>query len=426
MPPALTFYDATLELPATPSAPPTDGPALPDRYLDQGRLGAGAVGEVRRVYDRVLEANLAMKILQHTPSSEAQARFWGEARVMARLAHPGIVAVQDLGTLPDGRPWFTMEEVQGRTFTELIREGTGGLRRRVDVFLRICEAVAYAHAQGVVHRDLKPDNVMVGEFGEVRVMDWGLARILGQLDLPGHSASVPRDGTSLGSVLGTPGFMPPEQAEGRSAEVGPPADVYALGAMLYLILSGSCPYAGLPGQAALEATLLGPPRPILLLAPETPPPLLELCEAAMARLPSARPPHAGAVATLVRDWLEGARKEAEARQLLEQALLRAPEVERLLGVAQAAEAEAAIKLENVAPSAPVEEKLAEVCNACRILGFEDVRDLGFDDDDILVTQDKIEAIADVIREVKPDVLITHHPYESGGFKMHGTIGQCTL
>ena len=372
----------TVDSPWTPdAAPPREGLALPPRYEDRGMLGEGAIGQVRRVYDRTLQATLAMKILQRSPSAEARARFWAEARVTARLNHPGVVAVQDLGELPDGRPWFTMEEVHGQTFGEVIRARVGGLRRLLDLYVRACEAVAYAHAEGVVHRDLKPDNIMVGAFGEVRVMDWGLARVLhqvgaypappseggpsiGMYDREGDAApplgdrAPPYgDGTALGSILGTPGYMPPEQAVGRSREVGPEADVYALGAILYTVLSGTRPYAGRSGLQALEATRQGPPAPITTLAPDAPGPLIDLCTRAMARDAKDRPANAGDLAASVRDWLEGARKEAEARVLLEAALARQPEVERLLDRANHAEAEAAARLEDVPPFAPVEDKL---------------------------------------------------------------------
>lgn len=354
--PGATFTQVTLEHPTEDRPPTPMGIGLPDRYEDRGVLGAGAIGEVRRVYDRVLRATFAMKVLRHAASPESRTRFYAEARVTARLRHPGIVAVQDLGELPDGRPWFTMEEVGGRTFAEVLQDEPG-LRRRVEIWLRVCEAVAYAHAQGIVHRDLKPDNVMVGDFGEVRVMDWGLARVSDGVEPPSGEESRDHQGTVLGSVLGTPGYMPPEQAAGRSREVGPTADVYALGAMLYTLLAGQRPYAHLGGRDALAATVRGPPTPVAELAPEGPPALVALCTRAMAREPGDRPGDAALLVSAVREWLEGARKEAEARDLVERALGARPRAERLRAEADALSAEAARLLDGVAPFDPIERKL---------------------------------------------------------------------
>ncbi|MEZ4302952.1 MAG: serine/threonine-protein kinase, partial [Polyangiaceae bacterium] len=162
---------------------------LPDRYEDLRQLGSGGFGNVRRVLDRKLDRAVAMKILRPEIDATAslRARFLSEIRLAARLAHPGIVAIHDFGELADGRLWFTMAEVEGRTLQAIIDEAmeaspderAARRRRLLDYCARVCDAVAYAHDQGVIHRDLKPANVMIGAFGQVLVMDWGLARRIG-------------------------------------------------------------------------------------------------------------------------------------------------------------------------------------------------------------------------------------------------------
>jgi serine/threonine protein kinase len=169
-----------------------------DRYEDLGLLGTGGMGEVRRVRDRDLGRTMACKVI-HAEMMEQPAllaRFIEEAQASAQLQHPGIVPVHEIGRMADGRFYFTMAEVKGRTFTDVIAEvhgasrgdrwepGAAGwtFRRLVDALARACEAVAYAHARGVVHRDLKPENIMLGAHGEVLVVDWGLAKVLGRPD----------------------------------------------------------------------------------------------------------------------------------------------------------------------------------------------------------------------------------------------------
>jgi serine/threonine protein kinase len=168
-----------------------------------------------------------------------EARLRTEAGVLARLEHPGVVPIHDLGRLPDGRLFYAMRLVRGVTLAEHLAT-LPELADRLRVFERVCEPVAYAHAHGVVPRDLKPANVMVGEFGTVLVMDWGVAKVLGDPELPAMLASGAAGGTTdPGTVLGTPGFMAPEQAGGWSARTDQRSDVYALGAILSLVLAGS-------------------------------------------------------------------------------------------------------------------------------------------------------------------------------------------
>jgi serine/threonine-protein kinase len=207
-------------------------PALPpDRYEIRQPLGRGGMGTVYAAYDRRLDRDVAIKVSNAAArTSELEARLRQEAAVLARLEHPGIVPVHDAGELEDGRWFYVMKYVRGVTLPQHA-SGLGEDEAAIlGVFERIADTVAFAHAAGVVHRDLKPSNVMVGPFGEVLVLDWGVARII-------HGDAGEPDGTRLG----TPGFMAPELQRGESATAGPPADVYSLGAILYWLLVGVDP-----------------------------------------------------------------------------------------------------------------------------------------------------------------------------------------
>ena len=219
------------------------------RYELVEKLGEGGMGSVYRVADTALGRQVALKAIRVVDSSgEIAARLRREAKIIAQLEHPGIVPVHDVGTLPDGRVFYTMKLVQGRRLDRYTSEADG-VAGRLRTFHKICEAVSFAHARNVLHRDLKPQNIMVGSFGEVLVMDWGLAKVLkaealaetdGQekwlrqetrTDANGHAPD-----TSHGAVLGTAGYMAPEQARGEVASIGPRADVYSLGAVLKFLL----------------------------------------------------------------------------------------------------------------------------------------------------------------------------------------------
>jgi eukaryotic-like serine/threonine-protein kinase len=218
-----------------------------------GKLGAGGMGSVFRVEDTALGRQVALKVLGIVDSSgEFGARLLREAKIIAQLEHPGIVTVHDVGTLPDGRVFYTMKLVQGRRLDQY-RDEPGGVPERLRTFQKICEAVSFAHAHQVLHRDLKPQNIMVGKFGEVLVMDWGLAKLL-NAEIPAASNQAPKvrlppqlssgadtaeADTAHGVVLGTPGYMAPEQARGDVEAAGPRADVYSLGAVLGFLLDDS-------------------------------------------------------------------------------------------------------------------------------------------------------------------------------------------
>jgi serine/threonine protein kinase len=181
------------------------------RYTLMSVLGRGGMGVVYLAHDSMLDRDVALKIVER-PQDEPN-----EARILARLEHPGIVPVHDFGELPDGRLFYAMKRVRGDRLDRWMAAGHE-LTDRLGVFLRVCDAVAFAHAQGVIHRDLKPENVMVGEFGEVLVLDWGVAREMQNANCGLH-------------IAGTPDYMAPEQARGDAA-VDHRADVFSLGAML--------------------------------------------------------------------------------------------------------------------------------------------------------------------------------------------------
>jgi serine/threonine-protein kinase len=341
----------TFELGGTPAAAPVSAlpAALADRYLLQDTLGSGGHGMVLRAWDRVLDRPVAIKLLRPDLGAHEgiRRRFQAEARIIARLSHPGVVAIHDRGELDDGRLWFAMKLVRGRTLEDVIgalhtatgREGWRGtadgwtLRRCVEAVARCADAVAYAHSQGVVHRDLKPSNLMVGEFGEVLVMDWGLARaadMTGPDDPSGPVAvdAAPRT-TRFGRALGTPAFMAPEQARGAHHLVGPHSDVYSLGCVLFMLLAGVPPFTGAP-MSILRQVLSGPPPPLAAVVsrdhPLVPPALAELVEAATAPEPSQRPADAGSFARRLRAWLDGSERRSRARALVRQARMQWPAV----------------------------------------------------------------------------------------------------
>ncbi|HEX5050276.1 MAG TPA: serine/threonine-protein kinase [Planctomycetota bacterium] len=296
------------------------------RYVAQRELGRGGMGEVIQVWDRELRRPLAMKVLPrlHAAGSDGRSerdavvRFLEEAQITAQLDHPGIVPVHELGVGDDGRAFFTMSLIRGRTFGEVIefvhtRRDDWSLTRAVSVLLRVCEAVAFAHDRGVVHRDLKPANVMVGSYGETYVVDWGLARVVAA---PAHAVSSTRAGlapghssplrTQQGDVVGTPAYMAPEQALGDVATIGPATDVYAIGAMLYHLMAGRPPYTReVPeGQSVLDAVRAGPPPRLEVGRGTAPAELVAICERAMAREPGARYGSALALAEDLRASLE--------------------------------------------------------------------------------------------------------------------------
>jgi serine/threonine protein kinase len=332
--------DATLATSSNPSAGASARLSLPNYELGV-LLGRGGMGDVVLGRDKQIGRDVAIKQLRmDKPSEEAVTRFLREARIQARLEHPSIVPVHQLGMDDHGLPYFTMKRLTGTTLQEVLASPSPPPRQRVlRMFAEVCLAVEFAHAKGVVHRDLKPSNIMVGDFGEVYVLDWGLARIIDERDA---TSSIGDDVTSYdgmtqaGAMLGTPGYMAPEQIEDAS-QAGPAADVYALGSILFEIL------AGVPlhprGQGALTSTLVGVEsgphqrHPERNIAPE----LDTLCIAALASRPMDRL-DVKELAERLQGYLDGDRDIERRRELAATFLSRAREAMKSEDVMQRVDA----------------------------------------------------------------------------------------
>ncbi len=339
--------------PHSAEMPRTHDPA--GRYQLHGEIARGGMGAVLKGRDVDLGRDVAVKVLleTHRGKTELLQRFVEEAQIGGQLQHPGIVPVYDLGQFPDRRPYFTMKLVKGQTLAKLLaeRKELGEDRPRLlKIFESVCETLAYAHARGVIHRDVKPSNVMVGAFGEVQVMDWGLAKVLPEggvadekksqqqaeqsvvrmirsegSDTPGIIGSQ----THAGSVLGTPAYMSPEQARGEVERLDERCDVFGLGAILCQILTGKPPYVGASNEEiyrnAKRAELADCFARLDACGIDTD--LIELTRRCLAAEPEDRPRNAGVLAAELAAYRESveqrlrraemARVEAQARAVEE-------------------------------------------------------------------------------------------------------------
>jgi serine/threonine protein kinase/tetratricopeptide (TPR) repeat protein len=318
----------------TSAVSPDRSPAS-QRYVLTAFHARGGMGEVWRCQDLSLGREVALKRLAPN-NAAARERFLCEAQITGQLEHPAIVPVHDLGFDDNGKPFYVMKFVRGRSLKIAIDEfhsaasdsetaepkapresGPLQLARLLKIFLDLCHAVAYAHSRGVIHRDLKPDNVMLGAFGETVVLDWGLAKFTNQpgpAEIPasnspalsGHSTHHTQDG----SILGSPLYMPPEMAEGHIVDCDQRTDVYLLGATLYEILTGRPPRQGASRDELLELARTSPPVPPRKLAPQTPRALEAICLKAMSRGRGRRYGTALALADDIQRFLAGEPVEA--------------------------------------------------------------------------------------------------------------------
>jgi serine/threonine protein kinase len=281
------------------------------RYELVEEIGRGGMATVYLARDRDLDRLVALKVMRGSMlDGDARQRMAAECRIMARLEHPGIVPVHESGVLPDGRVYYTMKFVRGRRLDDQVLAAIA-LPERLRLFEKICQAVAFAHAQGVIHRDLKPGNVMVGPFGEVLVIDWGIARhraAAAVAPTPVESQAASGSQTGHGTVLGTPGYMAPEQARGELDQVDERSDVYGLGGILRFLLTGHSP-AATGGQAADPPGPKGG-RPGSQRRSSRARPLEAICRKALAAEPAERYARASELADEMARFLAGERVTA--------------------------------------------------------------------------------------------------------------------
>lgn len=279
----------------------------------------GGLGEVFVAHDEELDREVALKEIQqrHADHQESRARFLTEAKVTGALEHPGIVPVYGLGTYADGRPFYAMRFIQGDSLKAAIaryHQQAGGLqpvslefRQLLGRFVDVCNAIAYAHSRGVLHRDLKPGNVMLGKYGETLVVDWGLAKVLGRAEMEATegvlAGSADSALTQAGKAMGTPAFVSPEQAAGRLDQLGPASDVYSLGATLYCLLTGQAPFRDADAAVVLRKVQKGDFPAPRQVNPRVPPALEAVCLKAMALRPEDRYPTPRELAGEIEHWL---------------------------------------------------------------------------------------------------------------------------
>jgi len=423
--------DATMNTACGAPVPPADPPTIPlaaaaavegphvGRYEVRGEIGRGGMGCVLRGHDPLFGRELAIKVLLEGQARrpELVRRFVDEARIAGRLQHPGLVPVHELGVDGD-RLFFSMKLVEGRTLSELLRARGGpadDLSRFLTIFEQVCQAVGYAHSKGVIHRDLKPSNVMVGAFGEVQVMDWGLAKVLpkasGGLTAPDgaqhRGADAPRslgtladtasDVSQAGAVLGTPGYMPPEQARGETEHVDERSDVFGLGAILCEILTARPPFGGDSTVRVLEQAMRGDVGAALarLDGCGADAALVQLARRCLAADPAERPADGSAVAAAVSAYRAGVQER-----------LHAAEVERAAAQARAAEAQARARAERHARRMTL--GLAALVLLVLLLGgggFVLVRHLRLQREALLLRQeaDRQRQEAELSRDVEADL-----------------------
>lgn len=314
---------------ATVAVPPASA-VESERYALGATLGEGGMGRVAVALDRETGRVLALKTLRQELAANLGAvrRFVTEARVTAQLEHPAVIPVYDLGILPDGSLYYTMRIVRQRSLRAVLdapdKRADWSLAKLCGVFVQVCRAMSYAHTRGVIHRDLKPDNILLGDWGEVYVADWGVAKVVGGVDpvMPLQTEGTVPQATAAGTAIGTVGYMAPEQLMG-AADIDHRADLFALGVIFYELLTGQPPFSGDTAGAVMVATLHDQPVAPSVRQPACPEALESLCLSLLTKDRRHRPADAGFVANEVEAFLEGAkereRRRAEAERLADEA-----------------------------------------------------------------------------------------------------------
>ncbi|MEC7987954.1 MAG: tetratricopeptide repeat protein [Myxococcota bacterium] len=306
------------------------------KYPDLGKIAEGGMGILHRVRDVALNRTVVMKIIRKrlSENSTEVARFIEEAQISGQLQHPGIIPIYDLGFLDTGEVYFTMKEIQGKTLRAMLKKDRQtksdhefDLRRYIGIFHKACEAVAYAHKRGVVHRDLKPSNIMIGDFGEVLVVDWGIAQLKSQSISVSDSLAPFLVDTS---VAGTPSYMSPEQAAGFPSGLDERCDVYSMGVVLYKILSDALPYTG-DSIAILSDIMENKAVPLSerLEGKGVPIELVAICETAMSWKAGQRYSSMEDFSQAILSWLDGVRRKEKATEILNQVRLMHAQMRKL-------------------------------------------------------------------------------------------------
>lgn len=324
------------DAPVDPENEPLELPTQIGRFLIIHELARGGMGVVLKAWDPHLVRNVAVKILHShlLKDNELKERFYNEARINGQLEHPSIVSVHELGMSDDGRPFFAMRLLEGSTLARLLADRSDHRIQQnslLRMFEKICEGVAYAHARGVIHRDLKPSNIIVGDFGMVKIMDWGLAKELRPLPVSPEAFSQligaamqpamanamdaslqTRENYDCGIIVGTPAYLAPEQARGEISRVDERSDVFGLGAILCYILTGSGPYPELQPTRLKQAMRahLGPAY-AKLDACQAEPEVVDLAKRCLAAQAEDRPRNGGEVAAAMTQYLESDLRRAE-------------------------------------------------------------------------------------------------------------------
>ena len=385
--------------PAAAGAAPSVFDDVRPRFDERAELGRGGMGRVAEAIDRVLDRTVAIKYSLAT-DDVGRERFEREVRITAQLQHPAIVPVLDTGRDAMGQPFYVMRKIDGVPLSERVARA-GGPRDRlalVPALLSAIDAAAYAHARGVVHRDIKPWNILLGAFGETLLIDWGLARAIGGAE-PRDGAELPEPDAPLtraGAAYGTPGFMAPEQARGEPA--GPAADVYSLGATLYYVLTGAIPFEGVAPTRAIERVAAGDGPDMARMPPEVPLELIAITTKALAAAEATRYGDASKLADDLRRFLAGQLVEAH-RYTARQRIARWVRAHRLVTIVAAS----ALVVVAGGGALSISRIIAERDRArvARSIAEERADDLLVDRARALVTVDPTSALA-VLRDLPPD------------------------